>query len=1217
MKKPTKYIYLLFAVPLLIVGGLAAQGAIETFIVDERAIISCAGADENIYYRQVSEGLDVLCYEGDEIPTATPTSEPTATAVITPTNTAQPTETATSTNVPLPPTSTLSPTETPTDLPTATATATNTQTPTATSTATATQEPTATPTEVVSTCGGVFQNAAEAELFGLMEYNGEYLFVPPGTADYRTFETYQNRADFCINVPVTGVYTVRASAHAQNIDDDSFLVYSNGDYSNPAVWDVANANTFIFDFVNRRGGGDPLTFNLTAGENVISFAYRETDTRLKSIELIPEGGQPLPTATNTPQAPATNTPVPTITSTPAATNTPGPTPTPSANATHDGWYTAGADPQRSSVAAEGPNPRDEQDFGVRWYRPVEAYIGQHVQLIASRDKIYASTARGLYALNAATGAEVWRLDTALPLGHSPTVDGDMIFVGGFDKTVYGLNADTGAIIWQFKGANGGFSVNPLVVGGQILMGSRDGYFYSIDKNTGALNWQYPQAGEDPLGPIMYSAAYNQGVVYFASNDNHGYALTLAAGSLLWKSAKLPGDGYQSYWPVIYDDFVVFSAAPPYVEGGVPGTGSFTNNGYGLDYVKTIQRDDVYPNGGTVTGPTVSNYLANKPWRRSVIVLDADTGQELSNPYAPFFFVGTKSGNRYPPLVVNGNLYAQNMSSSRSGWSISRSKLAQWNRGNNSLSFVGIDYAIDEPMGDSAAVNNGEVILYQNLCCDRVGGYTNLTNGQRGEFWGYHRTLETFGSNNQQSWQANLAPGYDSQWWESSMYSGLPRLTGAYGGVNGIYHNHTVQSPIVPYKDMLFVHRSNAIIAFGPGSVDLDRKAENESVEDYEFRIRLNYPEVALSTLAAGQAAHTTSQLTTGEIQSLLDREVGKMIAAGHLRPGYYNGARGYGEFVNAYENPGETLITLVEAYPLVSPSIQPQLKQYIDEHYDMYFAGNAVARIGYLQNPREALPIPPEVQTHMNSIANRTSTAGGSGWSYPQYNIYAMWKYATEFYASDSAKLDEIYNDAKAELSTNLPGGSSLTEHIWLDNGYAAGYYGFLELQTLAGKESVDSSLRGTVQNNLSIIRNRRAADFSKDQPFINTSGGNYYKRSFNAARNFIYMTPEFGEHLRNNATQQVTEAIAEYEAVAPYWVSTRYEGTIQEMSSDNLYTHNSMFKAKAYILGESAEQLARYIDAPAFPVGDLHFIQTLYITLEADTTPSPPPSNNNPGGYP
>ncbi|MFK7801717.1 MAG: PQQ-binding-like beta-propeller repeat protein [Anaerolineae bacterium] len=1071
-------------------------------------------------------------------------------------------------------------------------------------------------------CGGLLQEAEQGTLFGKMEIGTDnqasgqrYIHAPGESGESIGGSGLSNshRADYCVTITQAGSYIVRGWVSSADIKSDSFYVTMDGLPSNGHLWETAVGNGFQEDYVNDRGKTDLQVFNLAAGEHTFSVYYREANTKLDRFEFI--NSTQAPSATATPVSgggggSGGGNPVPTATPISGGGGGGGggsnPGATPSAGNV-DGWPMAGANLERTSSVADGPNPREHSNYGIKWYRPIEAYIGQHVQLIAARNKIYAATAKGLYALHMETGDTAWQFDTDMPLGHSPTVDGDRIFVGGFDKRIYALNADTGALIWKFEGAKGGFSTNPIVVGGQVLMGSRDGYFYSVNRENGQLNWQYPPANQAPLGPILYSAAYKDGNVYFASNDNHGYALNASNGALVWKSNKMPGDGYQAFWPVIYNNFVIFSSAPAYVEGADPGATSVGENEYGNDFIKTTQRDDIYPNGTeNVSGADFAQYLEEKPWRRGVIVLNTSNGQEFTfdsdndgkPEYAPFLFAGTKSGNRYPPLVINNELYAQNMSSVQTGWGISRAQLAKWEFGTTSLEFGGFSHAIDEPFADSAA----GTMVYTNLCCDRVAGYKDLESGTSGNFWDYSHTLETVDIEDPEAWRQSLAPNYDVMWWESSMYGGLPRLTGAYGSPNGIYHNHSIQNPIIPYNNMLFVHRSNAIIAMGPNSTDISQRGPSESVDAYEARIRNQQGEISKPLLTANnQAPAQSSVLSEQDVRSLLDREISKMLQAGHLRPGYYNGTRSYQEFFNSFENPGETLLTLVEAYPHVSPSLQPQLKQYIDEHYEMYFGSSMIARTGY-QNlaPREWMPIPPEAAQSMSTIGPSGSARGGTGWSFPQFNIYAMWKYADLFYANDQAKLDQIYASAKSKLDTTPASADELKPRIWLDNGYIAGYTGFLGLQELAGKSGVDSALRSEVNGLNNSLLQKRAAEFSKDQPYITVDrGSDYYKRSFNVARNFIYLTPELADYLRANAFNKVSAAVAEYDQVAPYWIATRYEASIQEFSSDNLYTHSSMFKAKALIMDESPAELRKYIDSPAFAVGDLIYIQNLSMALD------------------
>jgi outer membrane protein assembly factor BamB len=63
-------------------------------------------------------------------------------------------------------------------------------------------------------------------------------------------------------------------------------------------------------------------------------------------------------------------------------------------------------PQRTSWTPEEVSG----DLHVVWYRPIEAYIPQNAQVIASHGMLFISTAKGLYALNAISGDLVWRFN---------------------------------------------------------------------------------------------------------------------------------------------------------------------------------------------------------------------------------------------------------------------------------------------------------------------------------------------------------------------------------------------------------------------------------------------------------------------------------------------------------------------------------------------------------------------------------------------------------------------------------------------------------------------------------------------------------------------------------------------------------------------------------------------------------------------------------------
>ncbi len=870
---------------------------------------------------------------------------------------------------------------------------------------------------------------------------------------------------------------------------------------------------------------------------------------------------------------------------------PQPTQPPSPPPNVQGWSMAAGNSERTSWTSEEVTGT----MRVEWYRPIEAYIPQNVQLIASDGLIFVSTSRGLYALYAEGGQIAWRFDTEMPLGNSPTVSNGIVYVGGFDRKLHALRASDGTYLWSFDGAQAGYSTNPLVVEGLVIVGNRDGAMYAVGANgtarQGQLVWKYQTDGL-----IDLSAAYKDGVVYFAANDNFAYALRASNGALVWKSDKLPGDGYQSYWPVIFQDKVIFAAASGYRTGLTPGTSTIkdaSNNQYGKIF--DMERDAIFQNmpDGSLFGSTVPNQswangktvlngsrlteyleddpdandLLHKPWRRVLIVLNRSDGSEYTfdsdgdgNPeYIPALMWGTHSGNRFPPIVgPDGILYFSNILQK---FNIPQGRVMGWLPGTPYLSQIGGQGAVDEPQ----ALSMGGTTIYRTICCDRVGDYFSINSSRTGSLWGYSNPLST------------MLPGYDQMW-----YGVIPgdtiRLQGNYGTQNGIYHNHGDQNPLIPYNGHLFVHRSNAVIAFGPGPGPG------------------SLPLLNINSVTDRAVVPSESDL----IQKL-EAEVWKIVEAGHLRPGYYNAGQFsvYSNLASYFENPGDTLYALARAYPYLSTELKAQVRLMLEDEFRMYFDTAMVARIGWADGaPREAAPLPNDVEAALASMGPTPSSDSRSSWSYPPHNFYALWKYV-QIVPEDTAR---AYDLAKSKIQVPVPALATndlLMQRPFEHNAYIAGYYGFLQLQELAGKSAQDSTLRTQVTNELNRLMILRTNQFSKDTYWVDGTGS-YHLRTLNVARNFIFLTPELGETLRQNNLAEVQAALQEYNDTAPFWFAARTNAAINEGARQNLYDYHALFLARAFILKENQADLVKYLDVPAFERGDLFYLQNLVAAIEA-----------------
>ena len=876
---------------------------------------------------------------------------------------------------------------------------------------------------------------------------------------------------------------------------------------------------------------------------------------------------------------------------------------PQAVATSSGWVMAGSDPQRTSRTTEQvPSAdymithRNDWNNGMlypQWAKPIEPYIPQKVQIIAAYNTLYVSTARGLYALDSSTGAVKWVFPTELPLGHSPTVVDGVAYVGGLDHRLYAVDAFSGSLLWSFDGAVAGFDTNPLVINSLVFAGNRDGYMYAVyadnQPQRGQLAWKYKTDGA-----IHFSAASDGTNIYFASDDSFAYALNALSGNLVWKSAKLLGAGFRSWWPVVYGNIVIFPGSSNYRDNVRPGASSPYN-------IDQLDREVVsgLPDGdgslrGKLLGPrgadgwintsqsttigsgtaNISKYFENKPWRRTYFVLDKSTGQEVTYDfngngkaeYAPFTWVGTQSGNRFPPAVGGDGVLYQATDIYYGPW-INGAGIAGWQVGTPYINTPSaVWHAIDEP---TAFAIGGNIVYWNDSGNQRAGAFDLSVPNTR--FLDQNQTADPY---REWSFWSN---GLDK------VFPGFPASTSAsqYGGTNGSYDNSGDQNPPVPYQGRVYVHRSNYVIALGPQQVT---------------------PAILPAASVSTPQPVTISSDVDG-LKQQLAQEVQKIVTAGHLRPGLLSSGHVdleakstcADEFQDYFRNPADTLYTLIRALPYLPSDLAQQTRTYIQTEYAAYPPLN-ITHIGWKNGAnRQAFSLPPELESDAANLPAQLNYGNFAGWpsgSIPPFTFYALWKYAQTFGGGA-----QLYAQAKGKLPS-VPSDATLAKYPFAHNDFIAGYIGYIELAKLAG-DNTEASNKQVVLNSL---LTKRATNFRKDTPYVSGAidSATMYCRAFSSSRNFIDLVPELGNYLHDNAIAKVQTAVTEYNRVTPYWFVSAFEDTINEGVSQPLYDTIGIFNAKALILKQARSELVKYLDVPAFARGDLFYIQRLILTIEA-----------------
>lgn len=442
-------------------------------------------------------------------------------------------------------------------------------------------------------------------------------------------------------------------------------------------------------------------------------------------------------------------------------------------------------------------------------------------------------------------------------------------------------------------------------------------------------------------------------------------------------------------------------------------------------------------------------------------------------------------------------------------------------------------------------------------------------------------------------------GQPNRWWYYWGYDGRftkfpdfqPMYYGeTYGDPRGVYQWGGTQNPWVPYNGKVYRQMANTIIAMAPNGTAT----------------------APLPTARVVPVQDPVPAPSIAELRLRLEEEIQKMVAAGHLKPGLFksnigdfvlagNGNSNMDQGIYYFSNPGDTTYALVRALPHISPALQTQTRSYIQAEMIKYPI-DTYAYVGHVDGtPRQAAVVPPEYQSYFR-IDKQEQVYNDVPWRFPMTAFYAAWKYA-QVWPSDAAGL---YDRMKPKLTLPCPFSSSeLTSSAQMANAYIAGYYGFLELEKLAGRPE-----SAAVRSEYTRLVNLRLAGFSIDAPWTGWDSGSGFdqNRNFIMARHFLYLVPELAEALRSSKLPEVRTALGRINAVTPYWFVEGYDATHGEGTHQQLYDV-ATFNAYAMILKVGYPGLLKYLDAPAFPVGDLFYIHNLVSVLEAAGAPAGPPS--------
>lgn len=216
-----------------------------------------------------------------------------------------------------------------------------------------------------------------------------------------------------------------------------------------------------------------------------------------------------------------------VTATPPATTASAPAsftldPNRLLNAATDGdnWLTHGRtySEQRYSPLTQ-INADNASQLGLAWYYDIPVQRGMEATSLVIDGRMYTTSGWSrVYALDAATGKELWTYDPLVPhewgakaccdvVNRGVAAWGNKIYVGTIDGRLIALDASSGKPVWDVQTTDTGMPYTitgaPRAVKGKILIGNGGaeygvrGYISAYDAETGELIWRFHTVPGNP------------------------------------------------------------------------------------------------------------------------------------------------------------------------------------------------------------------------------------------------------------------------------------------------------------------------------------------------------------------------------------------------------------------------------------------------------------------------------------------------------------------------------------------------------------------------------------------------------------------------------------------------------------------------------------------------------------------------------------------------
>jgi outer membrane protein assembly factor BamB len=196
-------------------------------------------------------------------------------------------------------------------------------------------------------------------------------------------------------------------------------------------------------------------------------------------------------------------------------------------------------------------PQDGLELTLAWISTTAG--SEPVGAASAAGRIFVAYADGrLWALDQASGQDLWEAQAPEALTSAPVADSGQVWVGAEDGSIFVFDAGSGQILGSYRTA-GEVLAAPLLTAEMAYCPSNDGFLYALSRSTGTLAWKAE------IGAAMHaSPVVGDKIVYVGANDGRLYGLNASNGERIWPYG-IPAQGAVESVPSLANGRVFFGS----------------------------------------------------------------------------------------------------------------------------------------------------------------------------------------------------------------------------------------------------------------------------------------------------------------------------------------------------------------------------------------------------------------------------------------------------------------------------------------------------------------------------------------------------------------------------------------------------------------------------------------------------------------------------------